>query len=55
MAKRKAKKPKGNIQVTGRTIAYQQPIGKGGKLGKPKPVLITTARIVKTGHTNKRK
>jgi hypothetical protein len=48
MAKKRSKKgqPQGNMQVTGRTIAYQQSIGTNGKLGKPKAVMITTARVV---------
>jgi hypothetical protein len=47
MAKRK--KTPVRMQVTGRTIAYEQPIGKGGKLGKAKPVLITTTRVLGAG------
>jgi hypothetical protein len=47
MAKRK--KTPVRMQVTGRTIAYEQQIGRGGKLGKAKPVLITTTRVLGAG------
>ena len=32
------------IQVTGRSVAYIQNVGKGGKLSKPKPVVVTMVR-----------
>ena len=32
------------VQVTGRSVAYIQDYGKKGKLGKPRPVVITTVR-----------
>jgi len=47
----KKPKPRVAIQVTGKTIAYEQSIGKGGKLGKARPVLITTARVLGSGAT----
>ena len=43
MTKRKPKQ-KIDVQVTGRSVAYIQDYGKRGKLGKPKPVVITTVR-----------
>ena len=43
--KKVVKKPR--IRATGRTLAYVQPVSKGGKLGKAKPVVITTVRAQK--------
>jgi len=37
-------KPKANLQVTGRTVAYIQSVAKNGKLGKAKPFVVTTVR-----------
>lgn len=37
-------KPKANLQVTGRTVAYIQSVSKNGKLGKAKPFVVTTVR-----------
>lgn len=45
MVTRKKKTPV-RMTVTGRTIAYEQNIGRGGKLSKARPVLITTTRVV---------
>ena len=36
------RKVKGKVKVTGRAIAYIQSLEKSGKLGKAKPVVITT-------------
>ena len=33
-----------NVNVTGRTVAYIQTVGTGGKLGKAQPVVVTTVR-----------
>ena len=33
------------VGVTGRSVAYVQEVGRGGKLGKAKPVVITTVRV----------
>ncbi len=46
MAKRKSRRgvPVG-VQVTGRSVAYVQPVGRGGKLGKAQPVVLTTVRV----------
>ena len=38
------KKREVGVQVTGRSVAYIQEYGRGGKPGKPKPVIITTVR-----------
>lgn len=43
MAKRK--KTAVRVGVTGRSVAYVQSVGKGGKLGKAQPVVITTVRV----------
>jgi hypothetical protein len=39
------RKPRVKVQVTGRAIAYIQPVARNGKLGKAKPVVITTTRV----------
>ena len=43
----KKKKTAKKIRVTGRAMAYVQEVKKGGKLGKPKPVVLTTVRATK--------
>lgn len=45
--KRSQKKVKAAVRVTGRTVAYVQEVGKKGKLGKAKPVVLTTIRVQK--------
>lgn len=42
MAKRKTKV---GVAVTGRAVAYIQKVGRGGKLGKAEPVVLTTVRV----------
>lgn len=37
------------VGVTGRSVAYVQEVGRGGKLGKAKPVVITTVRVGAAG------
>jgi len=39
-----ARKPKVGVTVTGRAVAYIQEVKKSGKLGKAKPVVVTTVR-----------
>jgi len=39
-----AKKVKAGLKATSRGVAYIQAIKRGGKLGKPEPVVITTVR-----------
>jgi hypothetical protein len=39
------KKTQGNVQVTGRSIVYIQPLSKSGKPGKAKPALITSVKV----------
>jgi hypothetical protein len=43
------------VGVTGRSVAYVQEVGKGGKLGRAKPVVITTVRVGAAGATKKRR
>lgn len=38
------RKPKANVQVTGRAVAYIQKVSKSGKPGKAAPYVITTVR-----------
>lgn len=45
--KKRTSKTKPKIKATGRTLAYVQTVGKNGKPGKPQPVIITTAKMVK--------
>jgi hypothetical protein len=54
MVKRKSKVPV-NVQVTGRAVAYIQPVGRGGKLGKAKPVMLTTVRVAPGGAAAKKR
>jgi len=37
------------VAVRGRTFAYVQKVGKGKKLGKPEPVMITLVNVGATG------
>ncbi len=37
----KTKKARVGVAVTGRSVAYIQTVGKGGKLGKAQPVVVT--------------
>jgi len=39
------KKTSANVQVTGRAVAYIQDVKKGNKLGKARPVVLTTVRV----------
>jgi hypothetical protein len=43
------------VAVTGRAVAYIQEVGKGGKLGKAKPVVLTTVRVGAAGTRKVRK
>ena len=48
MTKRKTnKKSKGGVRVTGRSVAYIQEVSKKGKLGKAKPIVLTTIQVKK--------
>jgi hypothetical protein len=51
---RKTRKTAVRVGVTGRSVAYVQEVGKGGKLGKAKPVVITTVRVGAAGQVKKR-
>jgi hypothetical protein len=42
---KKTRKTAVRVGVTGRSVAYVQEVGKSGKLGKAKPVVITTVRV----------
>ena len=44
MVTRRKKTPV-RVAVTGRSVAYMQTVGKGGKLGKAQPVVLTTVRV----------
>ena len=43
------KKTRVGVAVTGRSVAYIQEVGKGGKLGKAKPVVVTTVKVGAAG------
>lgn len=38
------KKPVANVQVTGRVVAYIQPVSSSGRIGKAKPFVVTTVK-----------
>jgi hypothetical protein len=42
------RKPKADVQVTGRAVAYIQKVSKSGKAGKAAPYVITTVRASRT-------
>ena len=51
----KRRKTPVNVAVTGRSVAYMQTVGKGGKLGKAQPVVLTTVRVGATRKAVKRR
>ena len=40
-----AKKPRAAVRAVGQTPAFIRPVGRGGKLGKPQPVVIIPVRV----------
>ena len=53
MAKQRKTKTKVGVAVRGRSFAYVQEVGKGKKLGKAKPVMITLVNVGSTGAPKK--